>query len=103
MIRIIFIGLILFLSACSSVKDTLTNKKKPSSDEFLVEKKSPLVVPPDYGKLPKPIIDQKDKTQSDEKNKDEIKKLLTNKENIPEENNQSESTSLEETILKKIK
>tara|TARA_B100001093_G_scaffold494796_1_gene538599 strand:+ start:463 stop:774 length:312 start_codon:yes stop_codon:yes gene_type:complete len=103
MIRVLFIILILFLSACSSVKNTLTNKKKSSSDEFLVEKKSPLVVPPDYGKLPKPIIDQNSKTKSDEKNKDEIKKMLTNKENISSDNNQSQSTSLEETILKKIK
>ena len=41
MTRIIFIGLILFLSACSGVKDSLTLKKKTASDEFLVEKKSP--------------------------------------------------------------
>ena len=103
MTRTILIGLILLLSACSSVQNTLTNKKKSSSDEFLVEKKSPLVVPPDYGKLPKPIIDQNNETESDEKNKDEIKKMLTNKENISSDNNQPQSTSLEETILKKIK
>jgi hypothetical protein len=42
------------LSSCQSAKDALTLKKKPSRDEFLVEKKSPLVMPPDYGKLPIP-------------------------------------------------
>ena len=103
MIRVILIGLILFLSACGSIKDSLTNKKKSAADEFLVEKKSPLVVPPDYGKLPKPIIDQANEIQSGEQNKDEIKKLFTNKENISTENNQTQSTSLEETILEKIK
>jgi len=103
MIRVLLIGLILFLSACGSIKDGLTNTKKPSGDEFLVEKKSPLVVPPDYGKLPKPIIDQANEIQSDEENKNEIKKLFTNKENISTENNQSQSTSLEEIILEKIK
>ena len=103
MIRVIFIGFILFLSACGGIKDSLTNKKKSSADEFLVEKKSPLVVPPDYGKLPTPIIDQTNEIQSGEEKENEIKKLLTNKENISTEKNQSQSTSLEETILEKIK
>ena len=51
-IKIIVISLI--LASCQSAKDALTLKKKESSDEFLVEKKSPLVMPPDYGKLPEP-------------------------------------------------
>ena len=37
----------------------LTLKKKSSSDEFLVEKKSPLVLPPNYGELPLPNEDNK--------------------------------------------
>ena len=44
----------LMLSSCQSAKDALTLKKKPSGDEFLVEKKNPLVMPPNYGKLPIP-------------------------------------------------
>ena len=44
----------LFFSSCSSIKEGFTNQKKNSSDEFLVEKKSPLVMPPDYGELPVP-------------------------------------------------
>ena len=31
------------------MKDGFSNQKKNNSDEFLVEKKSPLVMPPDYG------------------------------------------------------
>ncbi len=103
MIRVIFLGLILFLSACGGIQDTLKNKKKPASDEFLVEKKSPLVLPPDYGKLPEPIINQANEIKNGEENINEIEKLLTNKENISSENNQSQSTSLEETILEKIR
>ena len=103
MTRVIFIGLILLLSACGGIKDTLTLKKKPAADEFLIEKKSPLVVPPDYGKLPIPITDEAKETQSGEETENEIKKLFTDKENIAVENNQSRSTSLEETILEKIK
>ena len=39
------------LTSCQSVKDGFTLKKKNNSDEFLVEKKNPLVLPPDYGKI----------------------------------------------------
>ena len=53
----IFILLLLilnFLSACESAREGFTLKKKDNSDEFLVEKKNPLVMPPNYEKLPKP-------------------------------------------------
>ena len=52
-----FISLLLvffILTACQSAKDAFTLKKKSSGDEFLVEKKSPLVLPPNYGELPIP-------------------------------------------------
>jgi hypothetical protein len=101
MIKVIFIGFILFLTACGSAKDALTGKKKPATDEFLVEKKSPLVMPPDYGKLPEPINSQsnQDINISDEGS---VKDLLTNKENTLPKNNQNNSSSLEESILEKI-
>ena len=51
---LIFFQLILFLYSCSTIKEGFTNQKKSSSDEFLVEKKSPLVMPPDYNDLPVP-------------------------------------------------
>ena len=101
MIKVIFIGFILFLTACGSAKDALTGKKKPATDEFLVEKKSPLVMPPDYGKLPEPINSQsnQDININDEGS---VKDLLTNKENTLPKNNQNNSSSLEESILDKI-
>ena len=37
------------ISACQSAKDAFTLKKKSSIDEFLVEKKNPLVLPPEFG------------------------------------------------------
>ena len=46
--------ILIILAGCQSAKDALTLKKKNNSDEFLVEKKSPLVLPPDYGQLPQP-------------------------------------------------
>ena len=51
---LIFFQLILLLYSCSTIKEGFTNQKKSGSDEFLVEKKSPLVMPPDYDKLPVP-------------------------------------------------
>ena len=41
--------LITLLTGCQSAKDVLTGKKANSQgEEFLVEKKNPLVVPPDF-------------------------------------------------------
>ena len=95
---LIFFQLILFLYSCSTIKEGFTNQKKSSSDEFLVEKKSPLVMPPDYNDLPVP--DQNMETS--ETNENKIKDLVTKNEN---ENNNSEDGNLdiEQSILKKIK
>ena len=46
--------ILIFLASCSTVKEGFTNPKKNNSDEFLVQKKSPLVMPPNYGELPSP-------------------------------------------------
>ena len=91
------------LSSCQSTKDAFSLKKKPSRDEFLVEKKSPLVMPPDYGKLPKPSdgnVNQKSKKLS---NKDDIKKLLTNNDNSLSQEKNKKPSSIEKSILEKIK
>ena len=47
-IKIIIVSLM--LTSCQSAKDAFTLKKKNSADEFLVEKKSPLALPPKYAK-----------------------------------------------------
>ena len=47
--------LLLFLYSCGSVGEALQGKKRSDQgDEFLVDKKNPLVMQPDYYKLPKP-------------------------------------------------
>tara|TARA_Y100000768_G_C23364156_1_gene401121 strand:- start:129 stop:440 length:312 start_codon:yes stop_codon:yes gene_type:complete len=103
MIKIKLLILILFLAACGGVKDALTGKKKQASDEFLVEKKNPLVMPPDYGKLPKPITNDSNQDNKNNDNVNEIRDLLTDKKNVPNKNNQNNSNSIEKTILEKIK
>ena len=46
------------LSSCGTIKEGFSSQKKNNSDEFLVEKKSPLVMPPDYAQLPIPKTDK---------------------------------------------
>src|SRR6056300_1149238 len=101
-IFIIFI-IIISLTSCQSAKNALTLKKKSNADEFLVEKKSPLVLPPDYGKLPLPVDEQE--KLNDKKNQDEINILLDTNENSKKtsSNLDKNSSSIENSILKKIK
>ena len=98
---LIFFQLILFLYSCSTVKEGFTNQKKSSSDEFLVEKKSPLIMPPDYNDLPVP--DENKETA--EANENKIKDLVTKNESENGEMNNAENDNLniEESVLKKIK
>ena len=52
-IFLIFFGL--FLYSCQTASEALQGKKRSDqSDEFLVEKKNPLAMPPDFDKLPTP-------------------------------------------------
>ena len=88
----------LLLTSCGS---GFTLKKKNSTDEFLVEKKSPLVVPPDYGKLPLPDGQESSEDQEDEMSFQEV---LTKKDTKKiEEQNKTIKNSLEKSILNKIK
>ena len=90
-----------FLFSLQSAKDAFTLKKKSSGDEFLVEKKSPLVLPPDYGKLPRPVEDE---VIENDNSSDDIKTIISDSENlvIKTEKNSNQS-SIEESILEKIK
>jgi len=87
--------------SCGSLKEGFKNQKKNNTDEFLVEKKSPLIMPPDYNELPKPnTVDNE--AESEENS---IKSLVTNEENIVGKSNvkNSESKGIEESLLEKIK
>ena len=63
---------ILALNSCGTLREVFSSQKKNSIDEFLVEKKSPLVMPPDFNELPLP-----QQTNQVTETKD-IKSLLTN-------------------------
>ena len=72
-------------------------------DEFLVKKKSPLVMPPSYNELPEPS--QKQSQDADNSQNTDIKSLIINKSSeIKKQNDSTNSvSSLEIIILKKIK
>ena len=96
--------LLLFIYSCGSVGEALQGKKRSDQgDEFLIDKKNPLVMPPDFDKLPKPGEANAKSTKDIENDQSKIKDLLK-KSDIEEDDLSSEqSTSIESSILKKIK
>ena len=94
--------LLFFLWACQNVKDALTGKKYENSDEFLVIKKNPLILPPNFNDLPTPK-DVTDDTQI-ENIENEIEDLLSSiKDNDEEVQESSSSSETESFVLEKIK
>ena len=93
----VFLFLLFFMTACKNVKDTLSMKKEKTTDEFLIEKKNPLVLPPDYSELPVPKNDEKNLEM--EKDSIDLSKVLNKSENKEEIVN---TKNLEKTILDKI-
>ena len=86
-----------FVTSCgdtaSSIKRGLTGAKKTSGDEFLIQKKDPLILPPDYENLPIP---------NEEAVTEEISAFEKNLGTLIEDNS-SRSSSVEDSILKKIR
>ena len=93
----------MFFSSCGTVRDAFTNQKKNSSDEFLVEKKSPLVMPPDYDDLSVPKSSENDDKKINNSNK--IQDLITNTENKNTDNlnDNTQGDTIEKSLLEKIK
>ena len=99
----LLLNLILFLFSCGTAKKAFTNQKKNSSDEFLVEKKSPLVMPPDYDDLPVPKSSENNDKKKNSNNK--IQDLITNNENKNTDslNDNTQGDSFEKSLFEKIK
>tara|TARA_B100000767_G_C19634507_1_gene479796 strand:+ start:648 stop:965 length:318 start_codon:yes stop_codon:yes gene_type:complete len=96
----LLLNIILFLASCGSVKEGFSSQKKNNSDEFLVEKKSPLIMPPDYNELPVP----KEENSVKETDENEIKSLILKTKNDEiVENVEEKDKTFEELLLKKIK
>ena len=89
-----------FLQSCSSVSEGFKLKKGNTGDEFLVEKKNPLVLPPNFNELPEPGKTRISETNNQESFEGKI--LNTNIKNKNQKKNTT-TNSTEELILKNIK
>ena len=99
------IFLILFMMlvtvSCQSVKNALSGSKQENSDEFLVQKKHPLVLPPEFTDLPVPFDESPKVTEI--QIEDDIEKLLGMENNTKNTDDTFGSSSIESFVLKKIK
>ena len=95
---LIYFLIIIPLFGCESAKEGFTLKKKNNSDEFLIEKKNPLTMPPEYGDLPVP---EDFEVQSSNASKDDFEKIITKSKNKTSKKN-IKKTNIEQTVLEKI-
>ena len=85
-----------FLFSCGGFK---LKKKTDSGEEFLIEKKDPLVLPPDFSKLPKP----NEQPETDDEEVNIISVFDGEKSSSEENNNQNSSKSnIKKSISDKI-
>ena len=90
----------ILLSSCGSIQKALDPQNKNTSDEFLVEKKSPLSMPPSFEELPVPSTEKINK----ENKRNNIKSLITEKNSNNEKSeNIDTDKDFEQSILDKIK
>tara|TARA_B100000959_G_scaffold251729_1_gene281322 strand:+ start:1676 stop:1987 length:312 start_codon:yes stop_codon:yes gene_type:complete len=64
-----FFSILIILNSCSgwnNFKKTMSGEKVLNTDEFLIKKKDPLVLPPEYEELPLPKTKEKDSRSSTE-------------------------------------
>ena len=103
--KLFILILLISLFSCQSVTDALQGKKYESSDEFLVIKKNPLVLPPEFNTLPEP--EDPVKMSREQTIEAEIEDILsTIKEDNDSDSNSnasSNNSSTEDFVLDKIK
>jgi len=90
--------MVIILTSCQTIVDGISMKKKNNTDQFLIEKKSPLVLPPDFDELPEPASEAK----SSEEEEFDLKNVL-GQTSASDENKKTDSSSIKNTIMKKIK
>jgi|TARA_B110001450_G_scaffold238563_1_gene245655 hypothetical protein len=94
--------ILLFLNACTSISEGLGGVKKKTNEEFLVEKKAPLVIPPNFGELPEPGK-KKDKNTTLKNDKLSIEEKITKSPSLDEnQKNNKIIGSIEKSIIEKI-
>ena len=96
---LIYLNFFIFLINCGGgwgdFKKTMSGQKTNNTDEFLIKKKDPLVLPPEYGELPLP---KSNKKKSQEVS---IENILRSNDNT--KNETKASSDLENMILRELK
>ena len=77
--------------------------KKDTPDEFLIEKRNPLVIPPNFDLLPPDSVIQDSKKDERDILKEIFNNNLDNKKNAELNKKENSSGSSEKTILDKIR
>lgn len=98
-IKLLLISLF-FLNSCGGLKEAgkvLRNEKIRTTDEFLIKKQEPLVLPPDYNKIPQP--DSLSTKKIDDKKR--IRNIL--EDNNISKKTQKSTTSTEQSIIDRIR
>tara|TARA_B110000014_G_C19804243_1_gene417673 strand:- start:181 stop:507 length:327 start_codon:yes stop_codon:yes gene_type:complete len=100
-LHIIALIFLLIASACKSLSEGMTGtKRSKKADEFLIHKKKPLILPPDFYDVPLP--------KPEKKKQAEVNNAIEDLLNIKKQGDQNEISqsqndkSLESSILKKI-
>ena len=91
----------IFLTSCQSIKDGLSGRKSENSDEFLVKKKSPLVMPPKFMELPNPEEDTNDQDVLEIEESIDIQNILELEKSTKSET--KKTGSAEDFVLEQIK
>ena len=89
----------ILISSCGSVQKAFDPQNKNTSEEFLVEKKSPLSIPPSFEELPVPSTERVNK----ESQINNIESLITEKSNNEKLETLESDKDFEQLILDKIK
>ena len=89
----------IFISSCGSVQKAFDPQNKNTSEEFLVEKKSPLSIPPSFEELPVPSNEKVNK----ESQINNIESLITQESNNQKLETVESDKDFEQSILDKIK
>ena len=99
--KFLLLPLLIILSSCGTLSDvgkTMRNEKIISNDEFLVKKKEPLTLPPDFAAIPEPgTLERKENEDIERKKIEEVFRIKKEK-NVRKKN----SKSVEESILRRI-
>ena len=100
---VLSIIVLFFATSCGgtwdSVKRGMTGQKSNSTDEFLVEKKDPLVLPPNFEDLPEPsqALENEEETENFQKTLEGLSVETT------ESDNGQSSQGSEQSILEQIR